>query len=340
MSIPRGALAALLVAFPLAAQRADASTTLGSPDPTATPDAFACVACPPGAGMAFQQFALRGATVEAPEDGVLVSASVFAKRISGIDQPRISLLRPAGDGGAGVTLGDSVPVPVSSAAGETSDVEDLHLPVQRGDALGFVFPSGQVDLGVRQVPRPDGAVQSFSPPCDPCGSDGGTGAELLLNAVIEPDVDADGLGDESQDPDGGGLGTDWEDDWYEDYDEGDALDADIASTAPRAVRRRLRLLKAERRRDGATLVLRVPRAGSLSAAITLPAVRKTGAGPFLTILTGEMRVKHAGRVRLRLRATAPGERVLARPGRLRTKAVVSLLPAGGPLKVLMRSSRL
>ena len=340
MTIPRGALAALLVAFPLAAQRADASTTLGSPDPTAPPDAFACAACPPGASMAFQQFALRGATVEAPEDGVLVSASAFAKRISGIDQPKISILRPADDGGPGVTVGDSVPVPVSSTTGDTSDVEDLHVPVQRRDALGFVVPSGQVDLGVRDVPRPDGAVQSFSPPCDPCGSDGGTGAELLFNAVVEPDVDADGLGDESQDPDGGGLGSDWEDDWYQDYDAGDALDADIASNAPRAVRRRLRLLKTERHRDGATLTLRVPRAGSVSAAITLPAVRKTGAGPFLTILTGDVRVKHAGRVRLKLSATPPGERVLARRGRLRTKVVVSLLPEDGPLKVLMRSARL
>jgi hypothetical protein len=340
MTIPRGALAALPVALLLAAvQRADASTILGSPDATAAPDAFACAACPPGASMAFQQFALRGAAVDAPEDGVLVSASVTAKRISGVDQPRIAILRP-GEDGNGVTVAGSVPVPVSSAEGETSDLADLHVPVRQGDALGFVLPSGQVDLGVRSVPRPDGAVQVFSPPCDPCGSDGGTGSELLFSAVVEPDVDADGLGDESQDPDGGGLGTDWEDDWYEDYDEGDGLDADIASDAPRGARRQLRLLRAERRKDGATLILRVPRAGSVSAAITLPSVRRTGAGPFLTILTGETRVKHAGRVKLKLRATAPGERVLGRRGRLRTKVVVSLLPSSGPLKVLMRSARL
>src|SRR3954471_14432764 len=106
MTIPRRALAALLVAFPLAAaQRADASTILGSPDASAMPDAFACAACPPGESMGFQQFALRGATVEAPEDGVLVSASVTAKRISGVDQPKIAILRPAD---TGVTVQDSV----------------------------------------------------------------------------------------------------------------------------------------------------------------------------------------------------------------------------------------
>jgi hypothetical protein len=339
MTIPRGALTALLVAFPLAAaQRADASTILGSPDATATPDAFACAMCPPGESMAFQQFALRGATVEAPEDGVLVSASATAKRISGVDQPKIAILRPAGEN-PGVSVADSVPVPVSSPTGETTDVDDLHVPVMRGDSLGFLFPSGQVDVGVRTVPKPDGAVQSFTQPCDPCGSDGGTGSELLFSGVVEPDVDADGLGDETQDPDGGGLGTDWEDDWFEDYGEGDALDADISSNAPRRVRRQLRLLRAERSKDGATLTLRVPRPGSVSAAITLPSVRRTGAGPFRTILTGETRVRHAGRVKLKLRATPAGERALGRPARLRTKAIVSLLPADGPLKVLMRSAR-
>jgi hypothetical protein len=57
------------------------------------------------------------------------------------------------------------------------------------------------------------------------------------------------------------------------------------------------------------------------------------AGPFLTILTGEVRARRAGRVRLQLDPTAPG-------ARLRTKVVVSLLSRDRPLKVLMRSARL
>ena len=36
----------------------------------------------------------------------------------------------------------------------------------------------------------------------------------------------------------------------------------------------------------------------------------------------------------------PGERVISRRPRLRTKVVVSLLPRMRPLKVLMRSARL
>jgi hypothetical protein len=338
-SLPLAA-ALLPAALLLFAPRADAATFLGSPDTSATPDAFACVTCPAGTNVGFQQFALREATVEAPEDGVLVSASVHAKRIFGVEQPRIAVLRPAADAGTGVTVVSSAPLPVSSPGGAQHEVEDLQLPMQRGDSVGFLYRTGEVDLGVRTRPRPDGAIQSFTQPCDPCGMDGGTGVELLLDAVVEPDVDADGLGDESQDPDGGGLGEDWEDDWFEDFEEGDELDEDF-DDASRAARRRLRLLDADRLRGGgATLLIRVPRAGRVGAAVTLPSNRRTGAGPFTTILTGDMRARRAGRVRLRLDTTPGGARVLARRSRVRTKVVVSLLPRSRPLKVLMRSARL
>ena len=333
--------AALIASTALGAQRADAATYLGSPDTSADPDAYACAACPAGSSIGFQQFALRGATVEAPEDGVLVAASVHAKRIAGAAQPRIAVLRAADEVGVGMRIVGSASLPVSSPAGALHEVENLHLPVEQGDSIGFVFAAGEVDLGMRLRPRPDGAVQSFVPPCEPCGIDGGTGVELLFDAVVEPDVDEDDLGDETQDPDGGGLGLGWEDDWFEDFEEGDELDEDLFEDARPAARRRLRLLGVDRRRGrDATLLLRVPKAGRLSAAITRPGDRLTGAGPFLTILTGDMRVKRAGRVRLRMRSTGPGARLLARRPRLRTKVVVSLLPRNGSLKVLMRSARL
>jgi hypothetical protein len=331
---------ALVLAVLVHPGRAAAATYLGSPDPSAPPQAFACAACPAGMDIGFRQFALRQGEVEAPEDGVLVAASVNAKRIAGSEPPRIAVLRPQDDG-VGVTVVGSAPVPVSSREGALAEVENLRLPVQRGDSVGFLYRAGEVDLGVKMRPRPDGAVQSFTLPCGPCGMDGGTGMELLFDAVVEPDVDGDGLGDESQDPDGGGLGEDWEDDWFEDFDEGDELDEDFDARRGSAARRRLRLLDVDRLRgDGANLVLRVPRAGRLSAAITLPANRFTGAGPFLTILTGDMRVKRGGRVKLRMDSTTRGGRVLARRPRLRTKIVVSLLPRERPLKVLMRSAKL
>ena len=332
--------AALLTATVLFAPRADAATFLGSPDTSAAPETFACDTCPAGISIGFQQFALRGATIDAPEDGVLVSASVNAKRISGSEDPRLAVLRPAGEGRTGVTVVSSAPLPVSSTDGAVHEVEDLHLAMQQGDSLGLLYRTGEVDLGVRARPKPDGAVQSFTQPCDPCGMDGGTGVELLLDAVLEPDIDADGLGDESQDPDGGGLGEDWEDDWFDDFEEGDELDEDFDDSS-RGARRRLRLLDADRLRGGgAALLLRVPRAGQVGASVTLPSNRRTGAGPFTTILTGDMRAGRAGRVRVRLDTTPRGARVLARRQRVRTKVVVYLLPRNRPLKVLMRSARL
>ena len=78
----------------------------------------------------------------------------------------------------------------------------------------------------------------------------------------------------------------------------------------------------------------------MSAAVTLPANRRTGAGPFQTILTGDMRVRRAGRVRLRLAATPRGARVLDRRRRVRTKVVVAYFPRRAPLTLLMHSARL
>jgi hypothetical protein len=335
--------AALLPALLIGVPRADAATFLGSPDTSAPPEAYACQGCPSGTSVGFRQFALRGADVEAPEDGVLVEAGAFAKRISGSEPARVAVLRPADDG-VGVSVVASAPLPVTSPTGSVEQVEGLRLPVRQGDAVGILYRAGQVDLGVRSRPRPDGAVQSLTNPCAPCGADGGTGIELLFDAVVEPDVDADGLGDESQDPDGGGLGMDWEDDWFEDFEEGDELDEDFDRDARAKARRRqrLRLLDVDRRRGGggANLLVRAPKAGRVSAAITLPDNRRTGAGPFTTLLTGERKVRRPGRVWLRMEPTAPGERVLQRRKRVRTKVVAAYFPRKSSLELLMRSARL
>ena len=214
--------AAFVAALTVGASSADAATFLGSQDTSATPDGFACGDCPAGVEVGFRQFALRQATVEAPEDGVVTAASVNARRIAGTEAPRVAVLRPGADG-VSLAVVASAPLPLTA---DVSAYDDLHLPMRRGDSLGFVYRTGEVSLGIRNRPRPDGAVQSFALPCGPCGMDGGTGTELLLDAVLEPDVDADGLGDETQDPDGGGLGPNWVDDWFTDYNAGDRLDDD------------------------------------------------------------------------------------------------------------------
>ena len=329
---------AVPAAFLLEAPGAGAATQLGSPNAAAAPEAYACAQCRSGRAVGFQQFALRDATVVAPEDGVLVSASAYARRMNGTEPPRIAVLRPAGDEGNAVTVAGSAPLPVTSTTGALQKVEGLHLPVQTGDAVGFLFTAGEVDLGVRRRPRPDGAVQLVTTPCAPCGTDGGTGTELLLDATVEPDADGDGLGDETQDPDGGGLVFD--DSGFDDFPVEDFGDDPFGDKAPKS-RGRLRLVEVHRRGTrGAAMVLHVPRAGRLRAEITVPAKGRRGAGEPVTILTGDMRVRHAGRVRLQLDATRHGERLLARRDRLRGKVVVSLRSRGEPRKVLKRSASL
>ena len=68
----------------------------------------------------------------------------------------------------------------------------------------------------------------------------------------------------------------------------------------------------------------------MTAAGTLPAIRRAGAGPFQTILTGHKRVRRAAACGSRLTATPPGAGVLRRSGdrRMRTNVVVAFIPAG------------
>jgi hypothetical protein len=69
MAIRRSTLAlvaALLLGLFACVQRADAATVLGSVDPAAPPEAFACAvyACPSGKSVGFRQLALHGSDVE------------------------------------------------------------------------------------------------------------------------------------------------------------------------------------------------------------------------------------------------------------------------------------
>jgi hypothetical protein len=341
--------AALVPALCLGAQRADASVVLGSPDPTAPPTAFACADCKAGAAVGFRQLGLQGAAVEAPEGGVLVSARAYAKRIAGSESPRIAVLRPAD--GITATIADSAPLPVSSKSGAVHEVVDLHLAMEPGDSLGLLLRAGQVDLGVRERPTPDGAVVSFALPCSPCGTDGGTGNELLFGGTVEPDYDGDLLGDETQDPDGGGAL----------FDEllGEPLDETVYDELQPRQRRSLRLVRVTpTRAGGAVLLLATPRAGRLTAAATArvprrrrssrrATVRRTATLPDRrrrssrsavrrTIALGRARAVGPGRVRLRLRPSRAGQRLLARRGRLRTRLVVAFDPARGRRRELDR----
>jgi hypothetical protein len=346
MSVRRTTLAlaaALVLSLLVGVQRADAATVLGSVDPSAEPEGYVCAvyACPAGKSVGFRQLALYGSQVAVDEPGVLVSARVNAKRIAAGDQPRIAVLKPAEDGDIGVKVSGFAPVPIVSADSEVHEVQDLHLPVDVGDSIGFLLPAGQVDLGTRTRRQPDGAVQWFMEPCGPCHMDGGTGRELLFDATIEPDADEDGLGDETQDPDFGleeesdPLEEDEFDDWFDELDEDEEEEEQPASRRAR----RLRLLDLGRARNGNLfLTVGTPGAGRLGGIVTTSAGRWDLGLP-RTIGLGESRAKRPAKVRLKLRLSSVGHRLERRPGRQRARIVVYHLSRGG-IKVTMRQIRL
>jgi hypothetical protein len=349
MAIQRTTLAlasALLLALVLGVQQANAATVLGSVDSSRDPDAFVCAvyACPAGKSVGFRQLALYGSDVVAEESGVLVSARVHGKRIAGGDQPRIAVLRPVAEGDIGTKVTAFAPVPIVSADAEVHEAQGLHLPVEAGDSIGFLLPSGQVDLGLKTRQQPDGAVQWFTEPCAPCHMDGGTGRELLFEARIEPDEDEDLLGDETQDPDAGlddeqaeeEFEEDEFDDWFDELESDEEEEPEPAATR---VAKTLRLLDLDRARNGDLLVqVGLPRHGRLGGIVTTSAGR-WDLGAARTIGLGQRRAKYSNRVRLRLRLSSAGRRIVRRPGRQRARIVVYHLSRSG-IKVTMRQIRL
>jgi hypothetical protein len=344
-------VAAMLCALSLGAQRVGAATVLGSLDPRRPPEGYACEVylCPSGTSVGFRQLALYGSDVVAREPGVLVSARVNATRIAGVEQPRIAVLPPsdADDDDIGVTVAGFAPLPVVSDGAAVHEVEGLHLRVESGDSIGFLLPGGEVDLGLRARRQPDGSVQSFTEPCSPCGLDGGTGRELLLDAHVEPDADEDLLGDESQDPDFGGGGEESDeveadelDDWFDELGANEESEGQPElQRRGSAPARRLRLLDLDRARNGDVfLQVRTPRAGLVGGIVTSSAGRWDLGVP-RTLGVGEVRVKRKAQVRLRVRLSRSGRHVNRLPGRRRARVVVYHLSSGG-IKVTMRQIRL
>ena len=254
---------------------------------------------------------------------MITSARVNAKRLRGAEQPRIAVLRPAEEDGIGVTVAAFAPVPVVSSGAAVHEATNLHLAVEPGDSIGLLMPVGQVDLGVRTRPQPDGAVQWFTEPCGPCSMDGGTGRELLFDATVELDEDQDGLGDESQDPDLGfgeeGFGDDEGDDWFDELEE-DEDDEPFG----RRQRGRLRLLGIDKAPNGdPVLKLRTPRRGVVNGTVTTSGGRWDRGIPKTIGIAKQVRSKRADRVRLRLKLSRAGRRMLRKEGRQRAVVVVS-----------------
>lgn len=167
---------------------AAAATTFGAPALTASPQPGA--ACPAGAAACTTVLSAFG--TRAPSAGIVVAFSV---RLQPGDRTlTLRIARQDGGGWRAVTT-DATP---RTAHGGTVERFPARVPVQTGDALALL--SDRVPDGLDPAGGPlavlagawaDGAVR---PSADATLSSG-----LALQAELEPDADADGYGDLTQD---------------------------------------------------------------------------------------------------------------------------------------------
>jgi hypothetical protein len=186
------AVLALAFAIPLlSAQAASAATEVGSN----------CAATTGAPNYTLVQLSQSGGLpITVPSAGVVTSWKV---NLAVPIPPELSLtetmrvLRPTGPPNQFQTIADSSPGNIKTG----SNVFSTRIPVQAGDRFGVYAPAGSAALLCETANPGDvaGAVESNVGP--------GASAEympvpkdqLALSATIEPDVDGDGYGDETQD---------------------------------------------------------------------------------------------------------------------------------------------
>ena len=178
---------------------ASAAVTIG--EDTSTPG-NATIGCSnsPGVICTFALVGLSSRPFTAPSDGVIVRWRVRGAVTTG--QFTLRVLRKAGTSftGAGTGSTETVPPGVES-------VFTTRLPIKQGDYIGFDLPGA---VGTPSVQRRLGASATgaswdfWSPPlvdgAPPRAPNLAFGTDsVIYNADIEPDADADGFGDETQD---------------------------------------------------------------------------------------------------------------------------------------------
>ncbi len=147
--------------------------------------------------------AAAGCTLDG--DATVARAGVIVRwrlRAATTGTARLRLLRPGADGLVGVLSGPSQRLDRRHAPGrDITYVFTVRLPVEAGDQLALDVGAGAAAVLHR---RPGaGGVTAFTPAvADGAAAPAATrleGAELLMNADVEPDADGDGYGDETQD---------------------------------------------------------------------------------------------------------------------------------------------
>lgn len=193
MKAGRSALLAALLTL-LVPAGASAATTVGSSLPEFTGDTLECL---DAGGCTLVPTTIAGTPVVVPFDGVIVG---WAGRVpAGAPSVDLRVLRPSAAGtftGAG-SLNSLTPSADSRIARST------RMPVKAGDLIGVDLANGE-EIGIVDHSSFDSGSHTFAPRLGATETRAPTSTdtddyEALFKAVLEPDVDGDGWGDETQD---------------------------------------------------------------------------------------------------------------------------------------------
>jgi hypothetical protein len=189
---------AICAATLLAPASVTAAVTIGQTAPTS-----ASVGQIGGATPVVQHQVAGPPTYAVPEGGGVITSWSVQGGNSASGQVKLKLVRPAGSGTSYTVVGEDVFRPITQGAFNTFPAQ---IPVTGGELLSLWVPSGAISDALWGS-GPGDAVrwQSGSPPEPGIGQDFPTNMQLAgrrinVSAVVEPDCDQDGLGDESQDP--------------------------------------------------------------------------------------------------------------------------------------------
>lgn len=193
---------ALLLVTLGGASSANASVTIGPALPKAPPSSS--VACGSAVTATFSNASLAPATglASSPINGVVVSWRAWVMAASSQPGPSLRIVRSTG-GETSTGAGTSAQVaPYDGAGGPFA----TRLPIEAGDRIGIELScEGMSGPGVGTVAESGdslsywnpGLLDGAMPGSAPFETTPATGA--LVNAEVEPDADADGFGDETQD---------------------------------------------------------------------------------------------------------------------------------------------
>ena len=186
-SLAGACLAGAIMAFPGAA---GAAQTIGQ--------AAAGSGCT--GGEAYTQGPLLASTYSPTSPGVITSWSSFASSTPNT-QLVLLVLRPNPAGSTHFIATQKDQARVLTQANALNTFSGLHLPIQTGEQLGLFLPSGSADCFFDAPPDTGLFFTGGDPPLNVDVDFTGSNTDRRLNAsaVVEPDADRDGFGDETQD---------------------------------------------------------------------------------------------------------------------------------------------